>query len=224
MAYQLSDIATRIQDRVRDASYPPTTIYGYINDTQNAVANEYDLMFWEATPQTYTLGVGVQDVTNGAGLPTGFIRPLNIRITTLGSVRTLVYIDYRDLEELHPNQENDSAGTPRFWTRYGNTVSVYPKPDQAYTVKMRWMRMPTQLSADADVPEIPFSFEELLIYGGGQRVFEDKDMESKADNFQNKVTLETTKLVNKYAIKDPYTVQIANQPRRRRHASSFSGS
>ena len=165
MAYTLSAIVTKVQKRIRDTGYSSSTIKEFINDEQNDISNEYLLRFWEADPQTYTLTENVRDITNGSGLPSDFVNPISLRITTTGYEKRLIYVDYDDLEEVYPDPDNDTAGTPRYWTLYGDTIEVYPKPDQAYTLKLRHTRRPTELSADADVPELPKEFEEILVYG-----------------------------------------------------------
>lgn len=220
MAYVLSDIVTRVQKRVRDTNYSSSDIKAFINDAQRAVFNEYDLRFME-TSQSYTLGVGVQDITNGSGLPSNFVSPLSIQITTADYERDLIYVDYKELDTLYPNQSDDTANTPSYWYVYGNTISVYPEPDQAYTVRLRYIKEPTALSGDADVPEIPSEFEELLIYGAGYRVFEEKDMDDKAGVFEAKYDRQVQMLVARYGFRKKGSMPIMRINRRIGRAQSI---
>lgn len=224
MAYVLSDIVTRVQKRVRDTSYPSTDIKAFINDAQRAVFNEYDLRFMETT-QNYTLAVNLQDITNGSGLPANFVSPISVQITTASYEKDLQYIDYKELDTLYPNQSDDDATQPRYWYMYGNTISVYPKPDLAYAIRLRYIKEPTTLSADADVPELPSEFEELLIYGAGFRVFEEKDMDDKAAVFEAKYDRQVQLLVIRYGFRKKGTMPILRLNRRpvRQHATSFFG-
>lgn len=200
MAYVLSYIAGRVQTRVRDSNYSASTIYTFINDAQNAVFNEYDLRFME-TSTTYTLVSSVQDITNGAALPTDFVSPISVAITTDNYEKDLDYADYHEMDERYPDQTSTAAATPRYWTFYGSTITVFPKPDQGYVVRLRYIKKPTALTADADVPVIPSEFEEMLIYGAGYRCFEEKDLDEKAAVFEAKYNREVQKLVNRYAFR-----------------------
>lgn len=224
MSYVLSDIATRVQTRVRDSGYSTTTIKGFINDTQNSIFNEYDLRFME-TSTTYNLTTNVQDITNGSGLPSDFVSPINLVITTDNYENDLIYVDYKELDELFPDQSSTTATTPRYWWFYGDTISVYPKPDQAYVVRLRYLKKPTALSADGDVPDVPSEFEELLVYGAAYRVFEEKDMDEKAANFEAKYNREVQKLVNRYAFRrkgELPIMRLTRHPARSRATSIFN--
>lgn len=219
MAYQLSSIVTKVQKRIRDTGYSSSTIKEFINDAQNALFNEYDLRFME-TSQGYTLTVDIQDITNGSGLPSNFVRAIDLFITTDDYAKILTYVDFKDIDKAYPDAADDNPGTPRFWYMVGNTINVYPKPDQAYTLTLRFIKRPTELSADADVPEVPKEFEELLVYGASYRAFEEKDMDDKAAVFENKYLAEVQKLVNRYSRRQtssPMTMKLA----RRNNASRF---
>lgn len=201
MAYQLSDIVTKVQQRVRDTSYSSTEIKNYINDTLNDVYNEYRLPFMQTT-QTYTLTVGVSDITNGSSLPTNFVQAIDLVLTTSGREQVLPYWDIRDVEATYPDPDDTSAHpaiTPILWYMYGQTAKVFPVPDSAYTLTLRYYKKPTMLSADADVPSLPSEFEELLVVGAAFRVLQVKDNYDQAGVLENKYGELLDKLVNKYS-------------------------
>lgn len=187
------------------------------------MANEYWLRFWEADPQNYTLVVNTQDITNGVGLPSNFVNPISMRITTDNYETYLDYIDYKDLDKAVADQSSVTAGTPRYWWLYQDTIYVYPKPDQAYVVQLRYTKRPTEMSADADVPEIPKEFEELFIYGMGMRAFEEKDMDAKAALFERKYELKKAQLVQRYSIRQTGQPMFLKLDRRVSRAPSFFG-
>lgn len=201
MAYQLSDIVTKVQQRVRDTNYSSTEIKNYLNDTLNDVFNEYRLPFMQTT-QTYTLTAGVSDITNGSSLPTNFVQAIELILTTSGKEKVLPYWDIREVEANYPDPDDTSAHpsiTPILWYMYGQTAKVFPVPDSAYTLTLRYYKKPTMLSADADVPGLPSEFEELLVAGAAYRVLQVKDNYDQAGILENKYGELLDKLVNKYS-------------------------
>lgn len=199
MSYILGDIVTKVQQRVRDTGYSSTEIKNYINDTQNDVFNEFKLPFME-TAQAYTLTVGVADITNGSGLPTNFVQALDLTLTSNGQEKVLIPRDVREMDDLYPDYEASgiASGVPTDWYKYGSTIKVFPEPNLAYTTYLRYYKKPTLLSADADIPELPSEFEELLVVGASYRVLQVKDNYDQAGILQNKYDEILDKLVRKY--------------------------
>lgn len=201
MSYILSDIRTKVRQRVRDTGYDSSEITNYLNDTQNDVFNEYRLPFMEAT-QDYTLTTGVADITNGSGLPANFVLPIDVTLTSAGQEKLLTVRDTREMDYLYPDYENSTnypTGAPTNWYKYGQTIKVFPEPDQAYTLTLRYYKRPTLLSADADVPSLPSEFEELLVVGASYRVLQVKDNYDQAGILENKYQELLDKLVMKYS-------------------------
>lgn len=201
MSFVLSDIVTKVQQRVRDTGYSSSEIKNYINDTQNDVFNEYRLPFMQTT-QDYTLTVGVSDITNGVNLPTNYVQALDLVLTTAGREAVIPFRDVRTIDADYPDPDDDTAhprGVPQYWYFYAETIRVYPEPDAAYTVTLRYYKKPTLLSADADVPEIPSEFEELLVSGAAYRVLQVKDNYDQATIHENKYMELLSKLVVRYS-------------------------
>ncbi len=201
MAYQLSDITTRVQTRIKDTGFSSTDITGFINDTQNDVFNEYTLPFMETT-QTYTLVAGTADITNGTGLPTNFVQAIDLTLTTNGLESLIPFKNVREVDFENPDPTDTTVNPnniPQYAYKYGTTIRVFPAPAAAYTVTLRYLKKPTLLSAAADVPEIPSEFEELLIVGAAYRVMQVKDNYDKAAILQNKYDELLQKLVVRYS-------------------------
>lgn len=201
MSFILGDIVTRVQQRVRDTGYSTSEIIGFINDTQNDIFNEYRLPFMETT-QGYTLTANVSDITDGDGLPSNYVQAIDLIDTTNGSERRLTYKDIREIEQDHPDPDDTSinpAGKPQYWYYYAETIRVYPKPADAYTLTLRYYKKPTALSANGDIPEVPSQFEEILVVGAGYRVLQVKDNYDQAGILQNKYDEILQKLVMRYS-------------------------
>lgn len=201
MAYTLSDTVSRVQNRIKDTGFSTTTIKQYIDDAQNDVFNEYRLPFMQAT-QNYTLAAGTADITNGSGLPTNFVQAIDLYITTSGLESVLPFKDISEVDRFNTDPADTTihaSNIPEFAYKYGESIFVYPAPAAAYTVTLRYYKSPTELTADADVPEIPQEFRELLVVGAAYRVFQTKDNYDKAAILENKYMELLQKLVSRYS-------------------------
>lgn len=200
MAYQTSDIVAKVQQRVRDTSYSASEIKNYLNDAQNDVFNEYRLKFMK-TSVNYTVSVGVSDITNGSDLPTNYVEAIKLINTTGGQEHDIPYIDQDELDEMYPDNGDTTQyanGQPEFWYEDEGTIRLFPAPADEYTLKLRYWKKPTILSADSDVPEIPSEFEEILLSGASYRVLQVKDNYDQAGIHENKYDELVRKLVAKY--------------------------
>lgn len=201
MAYTLGNIVTRVLSRVRDTAFSTTDTKGFINDAIRDACNEHVFPFMETT-QDYTVTVGVSDITNGSGLPTNYVQALDILYTGTGGERVLPYQDIREVDTFEPDADDTTAhpaGSPLYWYKYANTIRVYPAPSTAYTLKLRYYKEPTELSADASVPEIPSEFEEMIILGAAYRIMQVKDNYDIASYLQNKYDEILQKMTKKYS-------------------------
>lgn len=202
MAYNLGDLTSRVQQRIRDTGYSSTEIAGYINDAQNDVFNEYRLPFTQEI-QTYNLIAGVSDITNGSGLPANYVQAVDITLTSGGTQSVLPYVDVTTIDNFYPNPEDSvlhPPGIPIYWYFYEETIRVFPAPVAALSVSLRYYKKPTELTVDGDVPEVPSEFAELLIMGAAYRVLQVKDNYDQAAILQNKYDEILQKLVVKYSV------------------------
>jgi hypothetical protein len=212
MAYQLSDIVTKVQQRVRDTNYSTAEIKNYINDTQNDVFNEYPLPFMEAS-QNYTVTPGTSDTTDGDGLPANFVQAITLSDTGTGQEQVIPFMEYKLLEGQYPDSFDVTAhpaNYPMYWTIYGQTIRLFPVPAGAYTLTLKYYKKPTELSADADVPEIPSQFGELLVSGAAYRVLQVKDNYDQAGIHKNRYNQMLQQLVVRYS--QPQTGQVFIMP------------
>jgi hypothetical protein len=201
LSYILSDLVSRVQSRIKDTGFSSTQIKQFIDDTQNDVFNEYRLPFMQTT-QNYTLTAGVADITNGVGLPTNFVQALDIVITTTGLEQRIPFVDISQVDWENPDPADTTAhasNIPQYAYKYGESIFVYPAPADAYTLTLRYYKRPDELVDDADVPEIPQEFRELLVVGGAYRVFQVKDNYDKAAILENKYMELLSKMASRYS-------------------------
>jgi hypothetical protein len=56
------------------------------------------------------------------------------------------------------------TGTPEIWWAENNTITVWPG-SSTDSVTVRYIKIPTQLSADGDEPVIPTRYQDLIVHG-----------------------------------------------------------
>lgn len=225
MAYQLSDIVTRVRQRIDDTSYDSTEIKNYLNDTIRDVFNEYRLPLMQ-TSQNYTLNTSSSDITNGSGLPSNFVQAIKLTVTTSGQEKDVTWIDYKELIERYADPDDTTlnpAAAPSYVYKFGTTIKVFPKPDSAYTVTLYYIKEPTALANDSDVPEIPSEFEELLVVGAAYRCLQVKDNYDQAGILENKYMELLDKLVARYSQTQVGSAKIMRINRFSSSGSFFGG-
>lgn len=220
MAYILSDIATRGMRRAGNTGFSSTEAKAFANDVQNEINGQFLLPFWEATPQTYTLTINNQDITSGAGLPSNYVLPISVTITTTDKEVVLDPVEklytnggLEEFLESHPVPTTTAAAKPYMWYYMGGEIRVFPKPDVAYVVSLRYQRAATQISGDDDVPEIPFTHEEIFVYGIAARICEQEDLDDKSAVLLKKSQDKTSEMVYRYSKgykHKVHTVRLAN--------------
>jgi len=221
MAYTLADIRQRVlNDKLADTSFDADIVDGFINDAQRDIFNTYELSFQEK-------------IFRGV-LPTGghiFTFPVDyqqaqsfILAGADGSTRELdnTYVPFREFNKHFPDPENTLAGPPVWWTIYAQKLMFNRPTEQEYTLSLFYLKKPTTLSADGDVPEIPEEFEELLVHGAYYRIlYRNEDFDQGNFVKDSEYTPLLDKLVARYGKRQtakPLTIGMPTQSARRRSA------
>lgn len=223
MAYQVSTLVESVRTRVKDSSYSSTDIRQFLNDTQNDLANEFELPFFEdSDASVMTMDDALLYGSDPA--PVRMQKPISVTMTASDKEQPLVYVDYRELDIRVPDWEAESSNVPRYYTVFDNEIYVYPRPDDGYDFTLRYLKRPTELTGDSSVPEIPEEFAELLVLGACDRVWQTKDRFDKAAIYENKYRREVQKLVARYSNRRGYgSHRMINQyTRSNRSASIFN--
>lgn len=98
--------------------------------------------------------LAVSSTTSGENritLPTDFNSPLVVSwLTNIGSTRTLHQVapDVVDATGFTP------VGVPDSYVLYGNWMELYPSPNSAYSLQVRYNSYATDLLAKADIPSL----------------------------------------------------------------------
>lgn len=163
MAYNLGTLVSTAQSRLRDTSFSSTLLKQFCNDAQRELFNNHRLRFMESsTPMTTS--TGSQSLSS---LPSNFQLALDLRITSPASYATLLqFMTEDDFDKSYPQPSLAGNGVPFLWYDSAGIPKIFPQADAlGYTITMRYLKTPVELSADADVPEIPAEFQEILILG-----------------------------------------------------------
>ena len=153
--------------------------------------------FREVTDTITTVG-GTQEYT----LSTEFtdIDAQNIISVTVQDNNTkLVYWPYNQLRANQPNFAQVGSSVPQRYYIKAGKIGLWPAPADAYTVVVDYYKVPTELSADADVPIVPIAYRESLVQyalGLEHDFNSDPDLAVKASNrYEQIVTLARNNLL-----------------------------
>ena len=113
------------------------------------------------------------EATNSAVMPqtiTDLRQVLSVADTTNGNV--LKWADRRDVVARDPDLSE--TGTADTWFFDGAVIRVHPANTTA-THSVRYLKVPAELSADADAPVVPARFQDLIVDGAVYRALKDND-------------------------------------------------
>jgi len=79
-------------------------------------------------------------------------------------------LDIREYDNL-----SKSEGQPYAYAVIGNQITFYPTPNAAYPFTLRYWRLPADMVAETDQPEIPVQYHELLIAYAMKKAFQRED-------------------------------------------------
>lgn len=214
MAYTLAGIRQRvIDDKLDDTGYDTAIVDRFINDTQRSIFNSFEMPYAEK-------------VFSGL-LPDGgyiFTFPDDYQITQAlkitdptANVKDITdsYVPFQQFNRAFPVPLNNPEGPPTAWTLHGNKLYFDKPTDQPYTLELYYLKKPAVLDDDADIPELPSEFEELLVLGAYYRVLErNEDLDLAAFYKNGDYTDELDKLAQRYGKRQVGKPQPMAQPLR----------
>lgn len=96
-----------------------------------------------------------------------------VRVRSLhfvGDPESLTQVDLRDVDD-----SPAATGRPTDYAFNGSGITLYPSPDGAYTLELRYWRNALSLSNDGDVVDIPADYEDLLVTFARAKLFRAED-------------------------------------------------
>ena len=99
--------------------------------------------------------------------------------TDLGRLRYVQLVDDTTVLDVVRRRDLDntpaSTGKPSCYALAGAGIVLYPTPDAAYDLLLRYYALPALMSADSDVPAIPEDYHEALTFYALKRCCERED-------------------------------------------------
>lgn len=199
MAYNLFDLRSRVRTKIKDQSYAAATIDGYINDAILEIADLYPWIYFQKLfSGTLTIGspTHVQQTDHQTTTKMALLNPTH-------PTSNLDITDYRkpweEFFNRFPAPDTLNNAQPLYWTEYGNLIYFNCPADLAYLLRQYYQKIPTELSADGDVPELPQNFREAIVLGGSYRCEEERDNFDIAMMLQNRFTSRVSTLIERFA-------------------------
>lgn len=155
----------QLQDKVYAVIRDPTKTYvlstevkDWINEGQLEIATRLRCLDAELS-DTFADGTGVEPV------PNDFIDIETFRIGT----SDVTFVDNETFWETKDQGLTLEEPVPYIGRIWNKTFEIYPAPAAATAYRLRYIRTPTTLSGDSDVPEIPVEWHPQLAYYGAAR-------------------------------------------------------
>lgn len=124
----------------------------WLNQAQRRLVQESEIRTQVGT-QEYTTVASNKSIGT---TPTDFYRIVDL--SDVDAHRLLTPWSMRDYDSAPP-----SRGRPYAYSYDASSIYAYPTPDAAYVLKLHYWKLPQDMSADGDAPEIPEQYQELLI-------------------------------------------------------------
>jgi hypothetical protein len=149
---------SELTDEVLSHQFSPSQYTTYIQSQLNigqayvAAQTDFRELF---SSDTITCAAADAEYT----LPTDFMRVYSLLyVPTSGQPASLTEVSQADLDLNDP-----SSGTPTHYTVQNGEVRLWPTPDSAYTLRLRYYAKPATLVSGGDTPEIPGTYHHLLV-------------------------------------------------------------
>jgi hypothetical protein len=143
----------------------------WLNDAQLDLALRLDI---PSLSKNVTVTPDVSDGETGPDLPIDFLRELTVCILGADDKRWLNKITQREVDSTFPDLSQETASTPRYYLIRGQVYSTsdqiqygmgfVPIQDKEYNVRVRYIMIPTDMSANGDYSPLGIEFNEALVY------------------------------------------------------------
>ena len=99
-------------------------------------------------------------------LPSDFLEMLNIEITSTSPPKRLVYIT-SDRSDDYRERDNNTTGTPSYWTIEGDKIQLFPTPSAAVTLQLSYFQDIPAFSGLADSANnwLLLAHPDIYLYG-----------------------------------------------------------
>lgn len=165
MDYNLAGLRQRVVvDKLDDEEFNPGIVNRFLNDTLREIYNQFTLPFQEKIFQgTIPAGSTMFQLPSDLAL---------MQSQTVAGVNNFhgMKTDWRTFLRVNPDTANATASAPSQWALYAGNILLNAPTDKEYVMTMYYIKRPETLLEDADVPDLPEEFSELLVLGAFMRI------------------------------------------------------
>lgn len=199
MAYNLLGLRTSVRTKIKDSSYSASTIDEYIYDSISEIAGLFPFRWFQKVVDG-SLTVGEYTYAQQQD------HESTIKLVLIDPASPKNYMDitkYRmtneDFFEMFSAPESLDNNRPVYWTEYGDQLYFNCPVDKAYTLRQFYQKIPTELSSDTDVPELPIIFREAIVLGAAYRCEEERGNYDISGVLQNRFGDKIGDLMQRFA-------------------------
>lgn len=140
----------------------------------------------------------------------------SLRITSPdNNERWLQPMTAEDFDRFIADPTSESEGAPEKYYLWDNTVYLYPIPDDAYTIAVRYIKTPTTVASD-DQPDIPEEYQEILTLGTLYRAMQINDNFDQALVIKNQFDTQVIDMIRRLRVQPTGSPRIMSTGFRRR--------
>lgn len=175
---QFSEIYGEIQAYYPKAEISVPDAKKYANRAYLALAESFQFFETEFTDEGTTTADGTEEYSVPAGaFDIVTMRDLTNKLDLIQE--TIQFYDGLDTS-------GDVKGQPEYFVLYGEgKFLLFPTPDGAYDLRIRYRKLPDEMVADGDEPVYPTQWHEVITLLGAHRAGMVAGFESKAINLKN---------------------------------------
>jgi len=133
------------------SALPDSRLNTWLNWSLQYIA---DLHTYEEMRKTTTDTTPSDRTSNTMNFPTNMKDLYSITVQNGGQSTKLIYVYPRLFDKVIPRIEERGTDQPTHYVDYGTTYELYPIPDQAYTLRIRYSKYPAEMTDDTDTPEL----------------------------------------------------------------------
>lgn len=199
MAYNLLGLRTSVRTKLKDTSYSASTIDEAINDTIQEIADLFEWPYFQRivegalTVDEYTFELpSNHQLTKGLTI----IEPADL---TSGVDITPYHMTPDEFFGVFTTIAAQDSSKPHHWTEYGYQIYFNQPVDKAYILRQTYIKIPDELTADTDVPELPREFREAIMLGAVYRCEEERENYDISGVMQNRFNDRVADLISRHA-------------------------
>lgn len=189
-----------------------TRIVVFANEVQRDVVNDFRWRFMTET-DTVSAVVGVDSYALPTSPPMAHVISIRLAVPGQPYWPELEWADTEDLlAEAAEYGDLSVYSTPQRWTDLdGETFQVFPGPTMPGTFTIRYLRTVEDLVDDADVPEIPSQYLDIIVAGVCARLARRERRLQDAADFYATYTARLERMRSQYEIRQNQTSRHVKQ-------------